>query len=216
MAFGLFLNFEKLSLEIIENEIKQMTDDNALYYNDEEALDEINEEKLLPNLYHGSIAATFIVNLYETTLNTILGRRLGCIEQKILEAHQALKLQIICTLYGVDLISVKGHTSYAILQDIIKVRNDITHFKSNEIFEGTFIPISATLPKGTSKLPIAEIFTKTFMEKAYDGVLDFIEMLCQKCGLMMCKECEVLDCDGRDALCEFVVDKTLFDQCAQE
>lgn len=63
MAFGLFLNFEKLSLEIIENEIKQMTDDNALYYNDEEAFDEINEEKLLPNLYHGSIAATFIVNL---------------------------------------------------------------------------------------------------------------------------------------------------------
>ena len=70
MAFGLFLNFEKLSLEIIENEIKQMTDDNALYYNDEEAFDEINEEKLLineeklpPNLYHASIAATFIVNL---------------------------------------------------------------------------------------------------------------------------------------------------------
>ena len=50
MAFGLFLNFEKLSLEIIENEIKQMTDDNALYYNDEEAFDEINEEKLPPNL----------------------------------------------------------------------------------------------------------------------------------------------------------------------
>ena len=27
MAFGLFLNFEKLSLDIIENEINQMTDD---------------------------------------------------------------------------------------------------------------------------------------------------------------------------------------------
>jgi hypothetical protein len=212
MAFGLFLNFEKLSLEIIENEIKQMTDDNALYYNDEEAFDEINEEKLLPNLYHGSITATFIVNLYETALNTILGRRLGCIEQKILEAHQSLKLQIICTLYGVDLIGVKGHTSYAILQDIIKVRNDITHFKSNEIFEGTFIPISATLPKGTSKLPIAEIFTKTFMEKAYNGVLDFMEMLCQKCGLMMCKECEVLDCDGRDEKCEFIIKVTSYDE----
>ena len=192
MAFGLFLNFEKLSLEIIENEIKQMTDDNALYYNDEEAFDEINEAKLLPNLYHGSIAATFVVNLYETTLNTILGRRLGCVEQKILEAHQALKLQIICILYGVDLISVKGHTSYAILQDIIKVRNDITHFKSNEIFEGSYIPISATLPKGTSKLPIAEIFTKTFMEKSYKGVLDFIDMLCQKCGLMICNDSQIL------------------------
>lgn len=212
MAFGLFLNFEKLSLEIIENEIKQMTDDNALYYNDEEAVHEINEAKLLPNLYHGSIAATFVVNLYETTLNTILGRRLGCAEQKILEAHHALKLQIICILYGVDLISVKGHTSYAILQDIIKVRNDITHFKSNEIFEGSYIPISATLPKGTSKLPIAEIFTKTFMEKSYKAVLDFIDMLCQKCGLMICKECEVLDCDGRDEKCEFIIKPTSYDE----
>ena len=216
MAFGLFLNFEKLSLDIIENEINQMTDDNTLYDTDEDALDEINEEKFLSNLYHGSIAATFIVNLYETTLNTILGRRLGCVEQKILEAHQALKLQIICVLYDVDLASVKGHTSFAILQDIIKVRNDITHFKSNEIFEGTFIPSSIIIPKGTSKRPIAEVFTKTFMEKSYNEVLNFIDMLCQKCDLVMYKDCQALDCDARDALCEFVVEKAVFDQCIKE
>jgi len=92
------------------------------------------------------------------------------------------------------------------------VRNDITHFKSNEIFEGSYIPISATLPKGISKLPIAEIFTKTFMEKSYKGVLDFIDMLCQKCGLMICKECEVLDCDGRDEKCEFIIKPTSYDE----
>ena len=96
MAFDIFLNFEKISLSIIENEIAQMTNENCDTDNDEFA--EVDESKFVPNLYHGSIVATFIVNLYETTLNTILGRRLGCTETDIFKTSHEVKLQLICTM----------------------------------------------------------------------------------------------------------------------
>jgi hypothetical protein len=55
MSFGIFLNFEKLSLEIIENEIAKMSNDNIF---DDDGIDAIEDEKFIQNLYHGSIAAT--------------------------------------------------------------------------------------------------------------------------------------------------------------
>ena len=91
MAFGIFLNFEKLDLSIIEDEISKMTNDIVNVYDD--AIGELDDEKFIHNLYHGCIAATFIVNLYETTLNTIIGRRLGCDENEIFKTCRLIRNQ---------------------------------------------------------------------------------------------------------------------------
>ena len=206
----MFLNFEKLSVQIIENEIAQMTDDNG------DLEDMINEEKFLPNLHHGSIAATFIVNLYETTLNTILSSKLHCDEMEILKTSHNVKLQLICTMYQIDLGEIKRNNSYSIVQSIIKLRNDITHFKNNDIGMGSYISTDAKIPMGTSKQSLSEMFTKTFISKCYNGVLTLLNLLCEKCGLVIYKDCLVLDCDGRDSLCEFVIEKEIFEKYAEE
>lgn len=211
MACGIFLNFEKLSTQIIENEIALMDDDNLLFY-DDGSTEEIKEENFLKNLYHGAIVTTFIVNLYETTLNTILSRRLECTEIDILKTSHSVKLQLICTMFHTDLATLKGDASYPKLQSIIKLRNDITHFKSNEIAEGHFIPASATIPMGTSKESLAALFTRTKMQESYKSVLTFLGILCQNCGLVLNTQCEIIDCDGRDELCEFVVTQEVFDR----
>lgn len=209
MAFGIFLNFEKLSTQIIEDEIAKMTDDNVLQYDD--GINAINEEKFLENLYRGCIVATFIVNLYETALNTIVGKRLGCTEPEILKTSHGVKLQLICTMCNIDLASIKGNHNYAVVQSIIKLRNDITHYKNNQLYEGTFIPSDIKLPSGTSKEEISSVFTKSYMDKCYKATISLLELICTKCGLVLYKDCQVIDCNGRDGLCEFIVSQETFD-----
>lgn len=114
MAVGIFLNFEKLSLQIIKDNISKMTDDNTLPYDFKPS--PIDDEKFLNNLYYGSIVSMFIVNLYETTLNTIVSKRLGCIEPDILKTSHNVKLQLICTMFGVDLASIKNDNSFSLVK----------------------------------------------------------------------------------------------------
>ncbi len=211
MAFSIFLNFEKLSTKIIEDAIANMNDDNILYY-ENAPTDEINEVVFLKNLYHGSIAATFIVNLYETALNTIITRRLECTELDIIKTSHNVKLQLICTIFHTDFSEIKRDNSYSNVQSVIKLRNDITHFKYNEVEEGHYITKDTTIPMGTTKESLANMFTKTHMEKCYQGVIAFLELLCEKCELVLNKDCQIIDCDGRDLLCEYIVTKIDFDE----
>ena len=78
---------------------------------------------------------------------------------------------------------------------------------------GHFISTESTIPKGKSKLAMAEMFTKSYMEKCFNGVMDFLNLLCKECDLVIYDDCQVIDFDGRDALCEFVLNKATYDEC---
>lgn len=210
MAFDILLNFEKLALSIIENEIAQMTNDNVFSYDD--AIGTVDDEKLIHNLYHGCIAATFIVNLYETTLNTIIGRRLGCTENEIFKTSHDVKLQLICTMFHIEYSEIKSNNFYSYLRSIVKLRNDITHFKSNMVAVGHYITTETKMPMATSKDTITLQFTKDYMEKHYNGVVKLLELICKKCGLVLYKDCLVVDCDGRDSACEFVLTQEVYNE----
>lgn len=209
MAFGIFLNFEKISLEIVENEIALMTDNNQT--EEDLEMEIVDETSFTNNLYHGSIAIMFIVNLYETTLNTILGRRLNCSELDIFKTSHGVKLQLICAMFGIDIETIKSNDVYNKVSSAIKLRNDITHYKSNEVASGHFISMGTKVPKGTSKDAMPKMFTKTYMQELYDGVLKTLELICKKCGLVMYNDCGVIDCDGRDEACEFVITQEVYD-----
>ena len=208
MSVGIFLNFEKLSLTIIEDEILKMTDDNII---SDGELDEVDEDKFIHNLYHGCIAATFIVSLYESTLNTILGRRLKCSENEIFKTSHDVKLQLICTMFQVDISDIKSDNSYSYLKSIVKLRNDITHYKCNSIGDGHFITTNIKMPMGTSKDSLADQFSKSYIEKHYNGIVKLLDLICRKCGLVLFKDCQIIDCDGRDEACEFVLTQDTYD-----
>lgn len=211
MSCTIFLNFEKISLSIIENEIQQMTNNNVLHGEAEE-YDEVNETVFEHNLYHGSIAATFIVNLFETTLNTILCRRLECIDEEIFKTSHNVKLQLICTMYKVDISEIKGNNFFQQWQSMVRLRNDITHFKSNMVADGHYITADAKVPMGKSKEPLAIQFTKDYMKKHYEGTYKLLELICEKCGLVLYKDCQVIDCDGIDDACEFVLTRASYEK----
>lgn len=212
MAWTQFLNFEKMAMQIIENEIVQMTDNNINHCSfGADVWDEINEEAFLNNLHHGSIAATFIINLYETTLNRIIDRQLQCEEIEFFKLSHEVKLQLICTMCKADLAAIKGEGAYATLKSVIRLRNDITHFKGNVVDSGHAIFGSATIPMGSSKDTLANLFTKKYMQKGFDDVIRLLKIICNNCGFALNTECEVLDSDGRTSLCEFVVNKETYE-----
>lgn len=204
MAFGIFLNFEKVSIEIIEEQISKMTNDIVLHYDDCD--DEINESVFIENIKYGSTALVFIQNLFETSLNTILRRRAEISEIDILKSSINVKLQIISLIYGFDLSTIKSNNSYAIYREVEKIRNDITHFKSNILCESTVIPADVKIDLGTSKKTLATIFTQDYIKECYQEVLKLIKLICSKCGLYINKDVQIIDCDGRDGICEFIVD----------
>lgn len=216
MAWGYFLNFEKLSMQIIEDEISKMSDNNLLSADEAIGEDEVNEAVMIENLHHGAIAITFIVNLFETALNTILSKRMEWTAEDILKASHSLKIQMICHGYGVDFATIKGDNRYRIVREAISIRNDITHYKTNAICSGSWVGAGVRLPMGTCKKPIAELFTKSAMQGYYNGVMNFLEFFCDLCGLHICRDCWVIDCDGRVDLYEFICSKDRYDRVTQE
>ena len=59
---------------------------------------------------------------------------------------------------------------------------------------------------------LSKNLSKDYMEKHYKGVLDLLELICQKCSLVLYKDCLVIDCDGRDSACEFVLTKEAYEE----
>ncbi len=204
MGHNLFLNFEKISIKVIEDNIKKMTNNNVFVY-DEDVPDEINEEAFVKNLYHGSISITFIVNLFETTINTILSKRIGFTDEDILKMSCFSKLELICIALEKDYEIINGDNKARVMKEAIKLRNDITHYKNNEVGQGTFIPASATIPMGKSREPMAAEFSKDRMQYYYDNTINLIDMICQTCGYRMNNDCRIIDCDGRDDAYEFIL-----------
>jgi len=210
MSFGMFLNFEKVSIEIIEEHISKMTDDNTIYYDVQERYI-LEEETFIENLKNGSTAIVFIQNLFETSLNTILRRRAEISEIDILKSSIGIKLQVISLIYNFDLSEIKSNNLYSMYREVEKIRNDITHFKSNILCHFSAIPADVKIDLGTSKKTLATIFTQTYIKNCYFQILSLIELICSKCNLFINKDVLILDCDGRDVSCEFIVDKKLIE-----
>lgn len=205
MAFEYVLNFERISIEVAEEEMSMMTNSNisSEYRELEGALD---ETALAQNLRHGAVAITFIVNLYETALNTIISKRLKCKDINMLKSSHYIKLYLVCAAFGLEFCSVKSNKSFATVLEAIKVRNDITHYKTNELCMGHVVATSSKIPLGTAKKTLAELFTQKNMRKYYDGILGFLRFLCSQCGLKLVVDCDIIGCDGMQEGFEFISD----------
>ena len=208
MAFGFFLNMEILDIKIIKESIGKMSNNNVTDIGNDEK-DILNEE-MINNLHYGAIACVFMTTLYETALNTIISKRLECMDEDILKASHNMKLHMICFECHIAYSDLISDNSYSIIKEISKVRNDIVHYKTNYINEGSWIHPTATFSMGSSKKSIADIFTKDSMQHYFDGVMQFLNLICNKCGFQLNDKCEVFDCDGRDSNYEFICD--IFDE----
>lgn len=205
MSFSCFLNFEKVSIRIIEDALSKMTNDNITMC-EEPSFGEVNEDALVNNIIYGSVAATYIVNLFETSINTIVGRRINCSELDILKSPINVKLQLLSVVCEFDYKDIKSVHSYEVFNKIVKLRNDVTHFKSNMLGDSSMISEQAEIDFGTLKEAIVNSFSKSYIENGYKETISLISLVCSKCGLYINNDCNIIDCDGRDDFCEYIVD----------
>lgn len=196
MAFGYFMNMEKLSLSVAEKHISNMTNDN---HRDAIFLD---IEKLIHNMENGFVVITQLSCFFESFLNTIINSCINYQGESLLKCSIEEKLDLIFMHYQKDWLIVRSQHPWEIYRKTTKVRNEMIHFKKTYIGDGSGIP---DFKLGGER--VAGFFTKNNMEKVYAGYVALAEVIAYTLGLKIFKEIDVFECDGRDGLVNYVYDE---------
>lgn len=198
MAFGYFMNMEKLSLVIAEKHILFMTDDN---YEDDIFL---NMEKLINNIENGFVVITQLGCYFESFLNTIINACMNYNGEILLRCSVEEKIDFIFMYYQKNWADIKGQNSWAVYKKATKVRNEMIHFKKTYIGDGTGIPNFKLGGQG-----VAEFFTKPNMEMVKNGYIDLSELIAKNLNLKIFTNIDVFESDGRDGLVNYVYDEVI-------
>lgn len=204
MGWNTFFNYEIVAIQIIKDCIDKLFDLSEIDHN----YGKYKPNDILAienNIKYGSIAIVFILDLFETSLNTIVGRRMGFDDIYILESSLSTKLALICKSYDVKLNYIKSLSCYSSLKELKKVRNSFVHFKKNHVGQGVSLTGQFRVPLGNSKVLLVDLVNKDRIEKYYNDVSELINKLCDCCGLYVCSDVEMIDSDARSDTCEFIV-----------
>jgi hypothetical protein len=195
MAFGYFMNMEKLSLTIAKKHIIQMTDDN---FEDDIFLD---KEKIISNIENGFVVITQLSSYFEGYLNTIISSCINYNGEALLKCSIEEKIDIIFMHYQKDWSLIKGQHSWEIYKKVTKVRNEMIHFKKTYIGDGTGIP---DFKLGGEVVSL--FFTKSYMNIILSEYIKLGDKIASVLGLKIFHDINIFECDGRDGLVNYVYD----------
>ena len=198
MAFGYYMNMERIALDIAKEHVKNMTDDNM---EDDLFLD---ENKLKNNIKNGFIVITQLITFMESYLNTILNT---CIKYKgkdLLKTSIDEKIEIIFLYYKKDIYAIKSLHYWECFRKILKVRNEMIHFKITGIGMGTGIPNFSF-----ASVEIKSFFTKRNMQESINKIILLGDSIANELNLHTFHNINIFECDGRDGLVNYVYDKEL-------
>ena len=104
MAFGFYMNMERLSINIAQRHVDLMTNDNIDTENDPF----LDEKKLLNNIENGFVAITQMSCYIESFLNTIINSCIGYDDEILLKCSIKEKIDIIFLHYGKCFKNIKS------------------------------------------------------------------------------------------------------------
>lgn len=198
MAFGFYMNMEKLALNISEKHISEMTNDNMF---DDISLDKY---KIMNNIMNGFVVITQLSVFFESFLNTILDKCMLYNEDVLFRCNTKEKLDIIFMYYRKDWSKIKDKHPWEMYRTVTKVRNAMIHFKKTDIGEGSEIPNFEIAKKS-----IKDFFTKKEMNIAMQQIIELTNLIAKELGLEIHSDVDVFECDGMDELVNYVYDKSL-------
>lgn len=196
MAFEYFMNMERIALDIAKEHIDNMTSDNM---EDDILLD---EDKLKNNIKNGFIVITQLITFMESYLNTILNT---CVEYngiELLKSSIDEKLEIIFLYYKKDLSKIKSQHYWECFRKILKVRNEMIHYKITSIGMSTGIPNFSF-----AGIEVKSFFTKQYMQEATDKIIILGDIIANELNLHIFHTINIFECDGRDGLVNYVYDR---------
>lgn len=199
MAFGFFMNMEKLALTIAQKHIDQMSESNV----DQNDPPFFAEDALLNNLENGFVAITQMSCFIESFLNTIMNSCMGCEDETLLKCNVNEKIAMIFLYYKRRFDDVKSRNCWEIFRKTARVRNEMIHFKKTYIGVGSDIP-SFTL----SGEYVADFFTRGNMQKMLAGHVELAKRIADELGLEIFEDINIFECDARDGLVNYVYDSS--------
>lgn len=196
MAFGFFMNMEKLAINISRDHVANMTNDNmsdGFFF---------DEEKLMNNIKNGFVVITQLNTFLESFLNTILNNCMEYDGDVLYKCSVEEKLDIIFMYYKMNWSKIKGQHPWGVYRKTTKVRNEMIHFKKTYIGDGSEIPNF-----DIAGISINEFFTKNIMDDAIQQYIKLGNLIAGELGLNICHDISVFECDARDELVNYVYDR---------
>ena len=200
MSFGNFMNMEKLTLEIINDHISNMTDDNY------EVETFLSIDKLTNNMKNGFVIITQLSCFIESFLNTIINSCMDYNGESLLKCNIEEKMDLVFLYYKKEWSNIKGQNPWAIYKKTTKVRNEMIHFKRTYIGDGTGIP---NFEFGGQK--VSGFFTQSNMKSLTEKHIELAKLIADALELSIYEEGSIFECDGRDGLVNYVYDKNMID-----
>lgn len=202
MAFGYYMNMEKLTLDIIEENIFKMKSNN--YINEE-----IDEEKFINNLKYGYICIIMLENYIESSINTFLSYKfeytddnnittiLEYTKDKLLKSNFNEKLNILYLNKNLTLKELKDKYYYKEYINMKKIRNQLIHYKDSYLGHcGSSIPVLGNEKNPIIRYKLSDYFVKSKIIKAKECSIKLIEHIAKDMDVKINKDCDVIGCDG--------------------
>lgn len=195
MAWGFYMNMEKLSLTIAQEHLVNMTDNN---FYDNIFLD---NEKLINNIKNGFVIITQVSCFFESFLNTIIDT---CIEYRgetLLKCSIEEKIEIIFMHYKKDWSLIKGKHFWETYTRAKRVRNEMIHFKEMFLGQAGHTPDFKIGGQRVSKF-----FTISNMGIIIDHCIKLGDEIGAILGLKINHNTGIIVCDAKDTLVNYVYD----------
>lgn len=200
MSFSFYMNMEKLSVMIAKEHIDHMTNDNM----DLKDGCIIDADRLLNNIKNGFICITQMNCYMESFLNTIISSCIGYEGETLLKCSHEEKFDIIFLHYHKDFAEIKAQNAWALYKKTTKVRNEMIHFKKTYVGEGTAVPDFKLAGEY-----VKDFFTQDQMKILLNAHIELAERIAKTLELTISDSVDVLACDGRDGLVNYIyVEKT--------
>ena len=202
MAVEYYMNMERLTLDIANEHLKNMTNDNME--------DDIwlNKETLENNIKNGFIIVTQLITFIDSFLNTILSNCMQCNKLNILRKNIDEKINIIFSYYKKDFSPIKEQDCWQGFDKIRSIRNNLIHYKKTNIGMGTGIPDFSF-----SKIESSILFTFTYMEQFINHTVTLSELIANTLNLEIYKDASIFACDAKGDNVKYVYDKNSYETC---
>ena len=191
MATSFTMNLEVLALEIAVTHINMMSDSNT-YFDTVAELEISDETAFINNIKNGWITVSMLSNYVESIINTILRDCVNCDSDGLMKSNMSDKLDILYLYYKADISVLKKEHNWETFKKLIKIRNELTHYKRNHIGAigyGYGIPISWRKPFED----VGEYFTRSKMSKVKDEILQFCNKIAGDFGLVINLQARLFD-----------------------
>jgi len=204
MAFQHYMNLEPLALEIADEHINKMTDSNVCNPLEGEPFDayiSLDDKAFHNNLKNGWIVVLVLSNYIESVVNTILRDCVYYKGKSLLKANLDDKLEMLYLYYKADISDLK-EKHWEHYRKLIRLRNELVHYKYNFVGEGTDIPLMWKAPFED----IGDVFTISKMKKMKEEIIKFCKKIISDFNLAIHPQPQLLDVKARDGLASYVYD----------